>query len=185
MHFLRRLLQCLFAWGTPRPRGDLQKAQAILTQAWSDCLDGSMSETHKRLTRYVVHLYQELDVPVYAQGELAPHLAKWGIPLAGATRKQDSYTVLDREYFGTYEVACDQKALCGESCLRIIVVQAVPATWRTIWVYERLGFQVIVPSDMPHTVFQKELLEPRWRRAITAYPYELAARLVYLLKGYI
>lgn len=185
MHFLKRLLQCLFVWGTPKPRGDLHEAQVILTQSMSDCTNGSVSKVHSSLAEYVQKLYDELGLPICAQGELAPALEARRLPLVGKTMAQIAYDVADPEYFGTYEVALEQVRFCAGRYRQIIPVQVTPAIWRAIWVYEKLGFGVIIPPGIPAMAFQENLKEWRWRRAITAYPYELAARLVYLSKGYI
>jgi hypothetical protein len=151
----------------------------------SDLTDGTTSRVHDVLARYVIDLQRATALPIYPQGGLARVLAKYNIPLMGRTRESIANSIFDPKYFGTYEVVLEQKAGCAGRYSRIIPVQVTPAIWRAIWVYEKLGFTVVIPPDIPHMIFQNELSHWRWRRAITAYPYELAARLVYLFKGYI
>jgi hypothetical protein len=181
-----RFLQCFFVWGVPKPRGNPTHAQIILTQAMPNLEPGIPSRANVLMADFVERCQLKLKLPIFAQGELAEVLKHRGVVLAGETPVQSTANVLGAHYLGTFEVAGLQKEYCTQMCYsRIIPVSAAPHIWRAVWVYERLGFKVIVPTDMPAMVFEKGLTQRRWRRAITAYPYELLARLLYLYKGYI
>jgi len=151
-----------------------------------DLDDGRTSEINKKMARLVGRLSRELKVPVVAQGDLVPALKKAGVPIFGQTRALPTQRIADAEYFGSEEVVTEQKEICDKMGWgKVIVVSLVPHIQRAIWIYKKEGFEVIIPAEMPRMIFQKDLIQPRWRKAITAYPYELLARLYFLWKGYI
>lgn len=184
--FVWRLLQCFFCWGTPKPKGDLTDAQIIVVQAASDLVDDSSSQINKELAQYVADLHSLTRLPTHAQGEVARILDKRSVPLLGRTYTQKEALELNLPYIETIHVALQQKQLCDEiGWGRVAVVAPVPHIWRVVWVYERLGYEIIIPAQLPHFLWGEKLEQERWRTPWKAYRYELGARLLYLYKGYI
>ena len=183
---IRRFLQCIFVWGVPQAKGDLHEAQVILTQAMCNLSDGSASKTNMLLAKCVRKNYIVLGAPVFPQGELAQAIERQQVPIIGQTRILQSSGVFEEGYFDTYSVALEHKKFCDQmGWKRVVLVSFVPHIWRAKWVYEKLGFEVIIPGEMPKMVFQKDLAQRHWRRDLTGYAYEFLARLYYLWKGYI
>lgn len=187
MRILKRFLQCIFVWGVPRAKGDLRDAQVILTQAMCNLTDGSVSKTNKLMANLIARLYStDAFLPVFPQGELSRAIREKGVPLFAETELLISNGVLEDGYLGSYEVAFKQKELCDKmGWKKVVLVSFAPHIWRAKWVYEKLGFEVIIPAEMPRMVFEKGLAQTPWRRAITGYSYEFLARVYYLWKGYI
>lgn len=186
MKFLQRFLQCLFRWGQPAEYGDVHKAQAILTQSMCDLTDGRVSEINKKMAELVKRLNDKLKIPVVAQGDLVPALKEVGVPIFSQTRALPKQSIVAAEYFGSEIVVVDQKKICDKmGWSKVIIIATIPHVWRARWIYEKQGFEVIIPAEIPKMIFQKNLVQPRWRKAVTAYPYEFLARLYFLCKGYI
>lgn len=148
--------------------------------------DGNISYANYQLADFIALLQQSYDLPMFPQGELVPALLKANVEILQATKCLPVQGVTEQGYFGSREVAVEQKETCDRyKWKRIIPVSPVPHTWRAIWVYEKLDLQVIIPPNMPEMVWQKDLAQWRWQGPIRAYFYELLARLYYFYKGYI
>ena len=119
-----KFLQCLFVWGRPRARGNLLDGQIILTQAFCDLAGGRISTTNKALASFVGKLWQESNLPVYPQGEMATAMREICVPVIAQTRLISVNEVFKEGYFGSYEVALEQKLLCDKMGLTRIVVVA-------------------------------------------------------------
>lgn len=183
---LRRLFECVFVWGEPTPRGNLQDAQLIVTQAMPDCAGGASSDTNVAIADLAQHLHDKLGIPIFPQAEVGKILETRGVPLVGNTLFYGNVSLLADEYIGSHGIARLQKNLCDEhGWTKVLLVVPFPHAWRALWIYERLGLKVIVPPGLPKIKFQRNLTQRRWRRAITAYPYELLARLISLYMGVI
>ena len=187
MKLISLFFKCLFVWWKPRGFGNLSEAQIILTQAASDMLDGSSSKTNKLLAEAAKNYSEKLNIPIFAQGEVARVLKERNVPVVGSTPREaipDNFG--SKDYYGTSGVAEIQKKYCDEHSLKkALILAATPHTWRAKWTYEKLGLKVILPPESPPMIFEKGMNQRRWRRAITAYPYELKARLDYLFNGVI
>ncbi len=178
--------KCLFVWGKPSPRGSVEDAQIILTQANSDLVDGSSSRTNKKLAAFASCLRKKLSLPIHAQGEVGRVLLADGVRVEGKTFRQEETQEKGLKYLDTFSVAVAQKRFCDERKFkRVIPVAPVPHIWRVIWVYEKLGFEVIVPPDMPTMVWKEEMKQGQWRAPGSGYVYEFCSRLMYWYKGQI
>ena len=179
--------KCLFCWWNPKQQGNMSDTQIILTQAASDMADGSSSTTTILLAQAARIYSEKLNVPIFAQGEVARVLDSMNYPVVGRTPREaipDNFG--SKEYYGTSGVAKIQKEYCDEKGLtKALIIAASPHTWRAKWTYEKLGIKVILPPKSPPMIFEKGMNQKRWSSAIRAYPYELKARLQYLFKGLI
>jgi hypothetical protein len=179
--------KCLFVWWKPQGDKNPSEAQVIVTQAGSDLVDGSTAQTNVDLANIAREYHEKLGIPIFAQGEVARALDNMNVPVAGRTPREaipDNFG--SREYQGTSGVAALQKKYCDEhGFTKVLVVAFVPHIWRAKWTYEKQGFQVLVPPDLPWYVFETDANQRRWRRAVVAYPYELKARFEYLFKSLI
>jgi hypothetical protein len=183
-----RLLQVFSCWGTPQPEGDLSSAQIILTQAAPNLVGNrEYSLTNVALALMAERLQRELDIPIFAQEEVAVILRERGADLVGSTPVFSNVPITSKQYgTGSEGVARLQLDFCQAHGYRsVIIIAFVPHAWRAIWTYQKLGFDVIVPPNLPQVEFQKEFEQWRWRSPITAYPYELLARLAYFKSGFI
>lgn len=180
-------LKCLFVWWKPQGSKNISKAQIILTQAGSDLSDGSISKTNRDLAILAKKYSEQLNIPIFAQGEVARVLDEMNVPVIARTKSEaipDNFG--SKEYQGTDGIVSLQKKYCDEHGFkRVIILAFVPHIWRAKWTYEKAGFDTFIPNDLPWYVFQKDANQQRWRRAITAYPYEFKTRLEYLFKGMI
>ena len=180
-------LKCFFVWCKPRGSEDLSQAQIILTQAGSDLVDESIGQTNRDLARLAKKYSEQFNIPIFAQGEVARVLDEMNVLVAVRTKPEaipDNFG--SDEYQGTDGIVSLQKKYCDKHGFKKVIVLAfVPHIWRAKWAYEKAGFKVIIPSDLPWYVFEKQANQRRWRRPITAYPYELKTRLEYLFKGMI
>ncbi len=183
---LKRLFQCFTVWGQPAPSGNSEDAQLIVTQAMPDCEGSVSSDTKLELANLAQRHHQELGIPIFPQAEVGRVLENRGVRVIGSAPNQSTISLLSDEYIGSHGIAQLQKDFCdSRGWTRVLVVVPYPHAWRAIWIYERLGFEVIIPPDLPKMKFQSSMTQGRWRRAITAYPYELLARLWSLCKGLI
>lgn len=181
-------LKCLFCWWKPGIKGNLKDAQIILTQASSDMEDGSSSKSNKILAETAKFYSEKLNIPIFAQGEVAKVLKEMNVnSLVGSTPCEaipDNFE--SKDYYGTSGVALIQKKYCDEHNIKNALILALyPHTWRAMWTYEKIGIKIILPPKSPSMIFEKKANQHRWRKAITAYPYELSARLKYLFMGLI
>lgn len=184
--FLTRLFECLFIWGEPTSRGNPGDAEVILTQSMSDCEGGASSDTNLVVAELARKYHEKLGIPIFPQKEVGRILEALGVPVVGNTPEQSTTPMLSKKYIGTEGVAWLQKAFC-DSCAwtRVLILVPYPHFWRALWIYERLGLEVIIPPGLPKMKFQSTMIQKRWRRAITAYPYELMARLWSLYEGHV
>ncbi len=183
---LRRIFECVFVWGEPTPKGNLQDAQLIVTQAMPDCEDGAFSDSNIATADMAERLQKELGIPIFPQAEVGRILSSRGVKLAGTTKFFGTVALTNKEYPGSHGIARLQKKLCDErGWTKVLLVVPYPHAWRALWIYERLGLEVIIPPRLPKIVFQKGLTQKRWDSPFTAYPYELVVRLMSLLIGVI
>jgi hypothetical protein len=179
--------KCILCWWNPKAQGNLSDAQIILTQAQSDMKDGTSSKGNILMAEVAKKYNEELGIPIFAQGEVARVLDTMKVSVIGRTPCEaipDNFG--NNEYQGTSGVALIQKKYCDEHGLtRVLVIAGSPHTYRAMWTYEKMGFTVILPPKSPPMIFEKGANQDRWSRAITAYPYELWARLKYLFMGVI
>ncbi len=183
---LRRLFQCFFVWGQPTPKGNPKDAQLIVVQAMSDCEGDVSSQTNLSLASYALRYYERFGTPIFPQAEVGRIIEGQHTPIVGETAFCSTVDLWSDEYIRSDEVARLQKHLCDETgWTRVLVVASYPHAHRACWIYERLGFEVIIPPALPKMQFEKEFSQRRWRKPISAYPYELLARLFFLYKGLI
>ena len=183
---LLRLFQCFFVWGRPAPRGNPKEAQLIVVQAMSDCEGDVSSQTNLCVAGYVKGYYERFGTPIFPQAEVGRILERQGIPTVGRTAFYSTVDLRSHDYVGSDGIARLQKRLCDErGWTRVLVVASYPHAHRACWIYERLGLEVIVPPALPKMRFEREFSQRRWRRPISAYSYELLARLFFLYKGLI
>lgn len=183
---LHRFIQILFLWGKPEDKGLLSSAELIVVQAMSDCIGGHSSRTNYKLAALAKWYQKRLNIPIFPQGEVGNILLKQGVVLIANSPVQSTDDMSSSLYITTESLAQLQKKLCDTyEWTTVLVIAPYPHAWRAIWTYEKLGLRVIIPENLPKMEFQKELISPRWRHRVTAYPYELLARLLYLYKGYI
>lgn len=184
--FLRKLVKCLFVWGQPTPKGDPKDAQLIVVQSMSDCEGDVSSQTNLIVADYVCKYHERFGTPIFPQAEVGRILEEQHIPTVGETAFYSKVDLGSDEYIGSDGIARLQKRLCDEKgWTRVLVVASYPHAHRACWIYERLGLEVIVPPALPKMWFEKQFSQGRWRRPISAYPYELLARLFFLYKGLI
>ncbi len=187
MKSISLFFKCIFYWWNPRGQKNLKDAQIILTQAQTDMADGSSSRGNKLMAEVTAKYSKELSIPIFAQGEVARVLDTMYVSVVGRTPCEaipDNFGL--KEYHGTSGVATVQKKYCDEKGFtRVLVIAGSPHTWRAKWTYEKMGFIVMLPRKSPPMIFEKGANQKRWSRAVTAYPYELSARLKYLFHGVI
>jgi hypothetical protein len=184
--FIRKFIGCFLNWGRPDSRGDVHSAQIILTQAASNLIGGGPSITNYDLGMRAMSLHDETGLPVFPQAEVRLAIIKIDpeASLVGETPLNAETSLSSKEYADSGDIASLQKKYCDErGYTRVIVVTFVPHIWRAVKVYEKLGLKVIVPPYLPKMKFEMALAQSRWRRPITAYLYELLARLVFLFTG--
>jgi hypothetical protein len=179
-------LQCIFIWGQPAPEGDIQQAQIIVTQASSNCYGNRPSKTNFALAGFAEMYHRRLGIPLFPQEAVARILMANNVEIIATTKSYD-LPLLSAEYgSGSRDVAELQNNFCRErGWTKVLLVAFSPHAWRARWIYERLGLEVIIPENLPKIQFQSDLSEWRWRRAVTAYPYEFFTRLWFMYKGYI
>ncbi len=187
MRSITLFFKCLFCWWNPKGQEDMSEAQIILTQAASDMADGSSSITNKLLAQAAKDYSEKLHLPIFPQGEVARVLDAMNVPVVGRTPCEaipDNFG--STEYHGTSGVAEVQKEYCDKHGItKALVLAGSPHTWRAKWTYEKLGLKVILPPKSPPMIYQKGMNQRRWSTAWRALPYELKARLDYLVKGVI
>ncbi len=186
-HMLRMLLRCLFCWGIPTPVGDPARAQVICVQACGDLASGGTSQTNVAIAYTAAEYRGVLGLPLLAQGEVADALIPLGVKSIVRTKTQAELRDAGEPYKSTYDVALEHLRYARmNGWTRAIVVAYAPThIWRCIWVYERLGFTVIIPSEMPSLVWGEDLYQRRLSARSRHFPFELLARLWFLYRGYI
>ena len=184
---LRRLLQCIFVWRVPNPCGNPATADLIVVQSASDCIGNATSTTNIALADAAQVLHETHGTPIFPQAEVGRVLNTRGVATIATTPIYSTISLLTSEYgAGSYDVALLHKQLCVKhGWTKVVVLAYHPHIVRVVWIYEKLGFEVIVPSNVPRMTYQSTASQWRHRRAITSLPYELAARLWFLYQGYI
>ena len=178
MGLLKRLWECLTVWSvTPT---SLQGAQAILSHAAGENTPSDPGVVNEYNAELIRKLYQELKVPVIAQGELKLCLS--GIPGVIFSPRQAETAP---NYMNTYDIAIWQKAECDKlSAKRVVLVSYYPHYWRAVKATERVGLTVLVPQGL------KEVYDPNnsqiWARCkwVNRLYELLVARPYSLLKGW-
>jgi len=184
---LQRLLQCIFVWGRPASKGNPQKAQLIVVQTASDCEGGVASVTNIALADLAERYHKKFGTPIFPQAEAERILQGRGVVSVGTTLIYSTVPLLSEKYGnGSLGIAESQQQFCAErGWTKVLVLAYYPHAWRVIWIYERMGLEVIIPKDLPKMHPQANMSQWRHRRAVTSYLFELAARLFFLYKGYI
>lgn len=189
-HVVLMFFKSFVLWGKPSSKhGDVEDSATIrlvVTQAMSDLVDGRSSKTNMRLALTARVWAGTLSVRIFAQGEVGRLLEELGPLLIARTRTQDEARKDKLPYLDTYDVAKLQEKFCTlHGYGTVLVVASCPHAWRAIWTYQRLGLRVYVPDGLPEVVWGEDFEQSHWQSKVRAHIYELAARLLYLYKGYI
>lgn len=187
MRFLKRLLQCLFVWGRPAPRGNPADAQLVVVQAASALENGEASETNIALANMAQKHYERFGTPISPQLEVGLILQERGVPTVGTTKAYSDISILSAEYgTGSRAVAEIHAELCRQrGWTKVLAIAYQPHIWRVIWIYEKLGLEVMVPGGLPVFCPQGNMKQRRHRWVVTSYLFEWFARLWFLFNGYI
>ncbi len=180
------LMRCLFIWGRPQARGELARAQAICSFAFSDLTNGMPSETNSAMTEAAHQLQKMLSLPIYAQGEVARLLHHRKAYVSGQTKTQAEARWRGDPYIETIDVVLEhERPLIEHGYKRVIPIAYHPYFWRAVWTLERRGFTVIIPESIPELVSGEKVTPWTHRGLFRNNCYEFCARLYYLYKGYI
>ena len=175
---LKILCECLTVWSVPPT--SLQGAQVILAHAAGENSPNDPGIVNKYNAELIRKLYQELKIPVIAQGELKLCLSD--IPDAVFSPRQAETAP---NYMNTYDIALWQKAECDKlGVTRVVLISYYPHYWRAVKATEKVGLTVLVPSGL------REIFDPNNSQVWARYKwvnrlYEfLVARPFSLLKGW-
>ena len=175
---LKRLWECLTVWSVPPT--SLRGAQAILVHAAGENSPNDPGIVNKYNAELIRKLYQELKIPVIAQGELKLYLND--IPGAVFSPRQAETAP---NYMNTYDIALWQKAECEKlGVQRVVLVSYYPHYWRAVKATQKVGLVVLVPSGL------REIYDPNNSQKWARYkwinrPYELLARMESLRQGWL
>lgn len=176
---LKLLWKCLTVWSVSPT--SLEGAQAILAHAAGENNPNDPGIVNEYNAKLIQELYQELKIPVVAQGELKPYLND--IPRATFSPRQAETAP---NYMNTYDIAVWQKAECDKiDAKRVVLVSYYPHYWRAVRATEKVGLTVLVPSGLI------EIYDPNNSQMWARYKwvnrlYELClARPYSLLKGWV
>lgn len=177
MHFITKLVQCFCCWRLKLPEWD-DTAQAVCA-----CTFGrSDNSCNVAIAFHVSEKAYHHDLPYCVQQEIEQELEA---TLAGYCSAQ-SLDTHRTGYVDTYATVHEQ-VTCYLQSQRVtkVHVEAHPEhAWRVVMCYRRFGMEVVSlctkGKPYPSTSTQ------RWCRSKTRFvPYEILARLLYLIKGQI
>lgn len=147
MTILKRIWRTMFSWSFRLPlEEELEKAELIVTQAWSRNADNTPGPGNEILAKVAKDYHERFGQLVFAQEEVAwclpPHVPQTGV--AGGSPDGRSGASWD-----TYAVAHLQAAHCHRLNIKTVIVVAHPLHMnRALWTYERLGLKAL-PASMP------------------------------------
>ena len=179
MSFLKKLVQCFFAWRVP-PSGEdaLRHAEVALVQSFG-LRRGAPGLSNGALANIARGLYKSYGLPLVLQWEIAdclPDLQK-----AGVIRKHRT----PGDYLDTYEVLVQSAEICREHGWRKAIIVAHPDhVWRVMKTAEKLGLETAIP-DLVSVPYDSLSLQPWTRGKRKFVSREIIARLLYLVRGWI
>lgn len=178
MRFLKLLWECFTVWSVSPT--SLKGAEAILVHAAGENSPTDPGKVNKYLGQLADKLSRAYDLPVFAQGEVAPCLID-GFVAAISPRQAE----MAPNYLNTWDIALWHKSECDmRGITKVILVSYYPHYWRALKATEKAELTVLVPPDL------REMYDARnsqvWARyKIINRPYELLARLSFLKAGWI
>ena len=114
------------------------------------------SQTNLSLASYALRYYERFGTPIFPQAEVGRIIEGQHTPIVGETAFCSTVDLWSDEYIRSDEVARLQKHLCDETgWTRVLVVASYPHAHRACWIYERLGFEVIIPPALPKMQFER------------------------------
>ena len=190
---IRRLVDCFTVWDI-EGWGSIADADCILVQSF-----GVRTEDPDNLVRQGGPINEDLGYLAsrYAKEYKIPVIAQWEVARSVALRNQHLFLEVGRPedgYIDTRWVLARAKEKMEELGYHKAIVLAqryhLP---RCIWVAEELGITVLEPEDFLSTIRQEVQLwdnsflqeHKQTRDPWHWFPYDLAARLVFWLRGWI
>ncbi|MBI5913490.1 hypothetical protein HY839_03575 [Candidatus Azambacteria bacterium] len=172
------LLGCFFAWKVqPGTKNELRSAQVILAQSFG--LRGDKPGiSNEALTKVVADLWRCYHLPLVLQWEIADCLP--GVHKAGVIRRHRT----EGEYLDTHEVLAQSREICKKGWTKAIVVAHPDHMWRVVRVAENVGFHAI-PADVQDIPYDPQSSQSWTRSKMCFIPREIAARLLYFMKGWL
>lgn len=179
MHFLKKFLCCFFCWKVvASPEEELLKADVVLGQSFG-LRKTSSGDSNKALAKIAKRLHKKYGLPLILQWEIADCLHK--LSKAGIIREHR----VKGKYLDTYEALSQAKIICDRYGWKKAVILAHPDHyWRCVMTAKRLGF-VTVAVDTSRVPYDPLSIQKWTKTSLRFIPYDFAARMHHLYKGYI
>lgn len=187
-------VSCLGNWRVDRAI-DTAAAQAVIGCSFGRRDDGTNCPSNVAIARRVGDVCIELGIPCCVQGEVARHIEH----LQEMYVSRESSNVHCEGYIGTRQTIEElfYNYLLPKKFFRVVVVAHRHHAWRVIRVCEKFGLEVVgvVTKGVPYdrrssqrwcrTAWNPLRTIWKWPPDPPFIPYEVAARWVYLKKGWI
>lgn len=183
----RKFWGCFLCWQLP-PRGRIKDADALFGLSFGGNYhvpkrtrpkDPGLCNWHLALAAHGLRLMRGSNLPLALQEEVNDSSPKLSAELVVTQHRRPGC------WLGTYEVLDQMRELARARGWKKIAVVGHPEHLpRIVWVLEKMGFEVIVPSISDTTNFfitRRVFDEIRWSWRLV----ELLRRLEYLLRGYL
>lgn len=180
MKFLKKFFQCIFYWKLePSSKGELKDSDVILALSFGR-RENTSGMSNIQLALGVEMLALEFGLPVITQWEISERLTAY-IDKAGEIREHR----IKGKYLDTREMLIQSLEICKKRNWKKAVIVAHPDhVWRCAETAKKLGFETVI-ADTAYVEYDEQSVQPWTRSRARFVPREIAARLLFLFKGWI
>ena len=181
MNFLQKFFGCFFGgflfWRIrPNTEQELQTANVIIGMAHG-LRENGHSPSNEAIATIALELARRYKLPLVLQYQVADCVPDTSLNITSVGKGAG--------YLNTHDVLVRTRAICESKGLHraIIVTHRIPY-WRVLRCAEKHGFEILAVdvSSVPHDSQSKQL---RTRSSWLLMPYDIAARLWFLVHGWI
>ncbi|MDD3487272.1 MAG: hypothetical protein PHF35_02775 [Candidatus Moranbacteria bacterium] len=175
--FIIKFIQCFFYWKVlPNSEEELGTAQAILSEAFGLCGD-KPGKSNEALAACVLCLWHKLHLPLILTREVSDCLPD--LPKAGVISQRDT----NGKRRDAYRAIVKEVSICKKNgWVRAIIIAHPLHYWRCMMVARKLNLETLTAS-VPRIPYDKYSDQVWTRHPAFFIPYEIGARIFYLLTG--
>ena len=181
MEFMKKLLSCIFCWKVDASKDEeIRRSDVVIALSFGLGKNG-MGMSNLQLAFAAEDVCDRYNIPVIAQWEIADSHLLTDTYKAGVVREHR----VEGKYLDTREVLEQAAAICAkEGWKKAIIVAHPDHLWRCAEAAKKFGFEVAI-ADTSCVVYDEGSVQS-WTRSRSKFvPREIAARLLYLCKGWI
>ncbi len=184
MNVFSKLVHIPFTWDViPDTGTEFQNAHVIIGLSFGIGPDNTAGKSNVALAKVAQSLSSKFALPSILQWEIASCISGFDREVT-ISKHQDP-----EKYLDTYEVLRQAYAICKKNVptrggITAIIVAHPDHVWRVEMTAKKFGFKTLIPNtyDVPYDQHSTQ----EWTRSFKKFIFrEIAARIIYLLKGWI